>query len=96
MKYSEDEIEIIAKSMYKAVKKALAVGAGEMQSKGRTKDNKDVLNDLMDPNFIFVVKDRAPPRKEAQMNKSCMKKKKGKSSLLKLSDYMDKVKKKHK
>lgn len=98
MKYNEEEIEIIAKSMYKAVKKALGVGSGELQVKARAKSGKDAVDDLMDPNFIAETKEnKIPPTKQAQMNKSCdEEKKKGKSRLYKLSDFVDKVKKKRK
>lgn len=95
MKYSEEEVEIIAKSMYKAVKKALGVGnSSETKQKVSSKNKKDAVDDLMDPNFIAEAKDKVPPTRQAQMNKSCMKK--GKTSLYKLSDFLNKTKKKRK
>lgn len=71
MKYTEDEIEVIAKSMYKAVKKALAVGGGDdTEKKVDSKAKKDALDDLMDDNFIAEAKESSPPRRTSNMNKS--------------------------
>jgi len=71
MKYTEDEIETIAKSMYKAVKKALAAGyQSESKIKADLKSKKDAIADLEDPNYIAEAKESTPPRRTANMVKS--------------------------
>lgn len=71
MKYSNDEIEVIAKSMYKAVKKALASGITEDEgAKADSGGKKDALDDLMDDNFVAESKESSPPRRTSNMNKS--------------------------
>lgn len=71
MKYTEEEIETIAKSMYKAVKKALAAGyESESQKKAGLKSKKDAITDLEDPNYIAEAKESVPPTRVANMNKS--------------------------
>lgn len=71
MKQTDEEIEIIAKSMYKAVKKALgtAIG-GHARNKAREESGKDAVDDLMDDNFIAEAKAKVPPKRTAQMNKA--------------------------
>jgi hypothetical protein len=71
MEYSEKEIEFLAKSMYKAVKKAL--GNRKMQeSTGKTKlkEGKTIIEDIMDPNFIAEAKEKSPATRVSNMNKS--------------------------
>tara|TARA_R100000951_G_C2610613_1_gene171119 strand:- start:359 stop:622 length:264 start_codon:yes stop_codon:yes gene_type:complete len=71
MKHTNEEIEIIAKSMYKAVKKALGTSISERsRTKARAESGKDAVDDLMDPNFIAEAKAKVPPKRTAQMNKS--------------------------
>jgi len=89
MKYSEEEIEILAKSMYKAVKKALGskhIDENELKSKAR--HGKDAIKDLEDPNFIAEAKESIPPRRTSNMNKS--------KGLEKLKKFKSKIKKKSK
>lgn len=71
MKHTEEEIEVIAKSMYKAVKKALAAGiSSDAGKKAGAGQKKDALDDLMDDNYIAEAKDSSPPMRTANMNKS--------------------------
>lgn len=124
MKHSKEEIEIIAKSMYKAVKKTLsknlkgkvpsdsyldaldqpspkyssktdlkhkpninpkdfdkkpkkkikkALGTGishNARDGARAKTGKEVVADVLDPNFVAEAKDKVPPSKVSTMNKS--------------------------
>jgi len=71
MKHTDKEIEIIAKSMYKAVKKALGTSISHASRvKARTESGKDAVDDLMDDNFIAEAKAKVPPKRTAQMNKS--------------------------
>mgnify|MGYP003125855554 CR=1 FL=1 len=71
MKHTDEEIEIIAKSMYKAVKKALGTSISDRsKTKARAESGKDAVDDLMDPNFVAEAKAKVPPKRTAQMNKS--------------------------
>lgn len=71
MKHTNEEIEIIAKSMYKAVKKALGTSiSSHSRDKARAQSGKDAVEDLMDPNFVAEAKAKVPPKRTAQMNKS--------------------------
>ena len=71
MKHTDEEIEIIAKSMYKAVKKALYSGlTSETSKKANRKEKKDVISDLMDSNYIAEAKESVPPRRISNMNKT--------------------------
>jgi hypothetical protein len=74
MKYTKEEAEFIAKSMYKAVhktiKKALGTSTSKIRQKAHGDTGKDAVADLMDPNFIAEAKDKVPPKRTAQMNKS--------------------------
>ena len=84
MKHTEQEVEIIAKSIYKAVKKALGTAiTTDSQDKARRKKGKNALEDLMDPNYIAEAKDRTPPRRTAQMNKS-------EKGIVKLKNFIEK------
>ena len=88
MKYTEDEIETIAKSMYKAVKKALAAGyQNESKIKADLKSKKDAIADLEDPNYVAEAKDSTPPRRTANMVKS-----KGVDKLKKFKGKLEKKK----
>ena len=60
MKYTEEQIEIIAKSMYKAVKTVLT----------KANQDKGVVEDVLDPNFVAEAANNTPPPKQSQMNKS--------------------------
>ncbi len=75
MKYTEQEFEIIEKSLYKAVhktiKKALGTGiSSHTKNKARAQSGKDAIDDLMDPNFVAEAKAKVPPKRTATMNKS--------------------------
>lgn len=71
MKYTEEEIETIAKSMYKAVKKALGTATmGEAKEKARKKSGKGVVEDVLDPNYVAESKRKSPPKRTAIMGKS--------------------------
>lgn len=71
MKYSKEEIEFLAKSMYKAVRKALdSRKMDAAKEKSRSKHIKDALEDLEDPNYIAEAKESVPPRRLSNMNKS--------------------------
>ena len=71
MKYTEQEVETIAKSMYKAVKKALGTTVTtDSQDRARAKQGKDALDDLTDPNFVAEAKQKSPVKRTAQMEKS--------------------------
>ena len=71
MKYTKQEIETIAKSMYKAVKKALGTAiTADSKVKARSRNTKDAIEDVMDPNFIAEAKEKSPPKRTAQMNKN--------------------------
>jgi len=71
MKHDKEEIEVIAKSMYKAVKKALAAGiTPEAGKKADAGAKKTALDDLMDDNFVAEAKESTPPRRTSNMNKS--------------------------
>lgn len=85
----EEEIEKIAKSMYKAVKKALGSSTSEeSRDKARHKQGKDVVDDVLDSNFAAEAKDNTPARRSAQMNKSC-------KGVDKLKKFKKKVNKKY-
>ena len=88
MKYSEEDIEFLAKSMYKAVKKALSGGfLAESKGKSHAKAKKDVIEDLEDPNYLAEAKEKVPPRRTANMNKS-----KGLDKLKKFKKKLEKKK----
>ena len=71
MKYTEEEIETIAKSMYKAVRKALAAGyQSKSQKNTGLKSKKDAIADLEDPNYVAEAKESVPPIRVANMNKA--------------------------
>jgi len=85
----EKDIEIIAKSMYKAVRKALGTAISERsKDQSREKQNKDVVADVLDDNFSAEAGLKTPPKKTANMNKS-------KKGVTKLSNFKEKVKKKY-
>lgn len=89
MKYTEEEIEILAKSMYKAVKKALgSQNLKDSKAKARFQTGKDVVDDLLDPNYLAEAKEKVPPRRTANMNKS-----KGLDKLKKFKNDIEKKKK---
>lgn len=89
MKYTEEEIELLAKSMYKAVKKALGgKNLSESQLKAKMKGTKDAIDDLEDPNYRAEAKESTPPRRTANMNKS--------KGLDKLKKFKKKLAKKNK
>lgn len=67
MKYTKDEIHFLAKSMYKAVKKAMN---NELRQKHSKKAKKDAIEDLEDPNYVAEAKEKSPPRRVSTMNKS--------------------------
>jgi len=89
MKYSEEEIEILAKSMYKAVKKALgSQSLKDSKGKARANTGKEIVDDLLDSNYLAESKEKVPPRRTANMNKS--------KGLDKLKKFKDDIKKKKK
>lgn len=67
----EEELQIIAKSIYKAVKKALGTAiTEESKKKARAKNSKDAIDDVMDDNFVAEAKNKTPVKRTAQMEKS--------------------------
>jgi hypothetical protein len=89
MEYNEEEVEEIAKSMYKAVKKALEATSNTKEKAG-IKQNKGVIEDILDDNFTAEAENNVPPRKEAQMNKGCGLKKQSKYDDVKTKEEKDK------
>ena len=75
MKYTKQELEIIEKSLYKAVHKTIKKALGtsissHIKDKAHAQSGKDAVDDLMDDNFIAEAKAKVPPKKTATMNKS--------------------------
>ena len=75
MKYTNEEIEIIEKSLYKAVHKTIKKALGtaisnDSKDRARAKTGKEVVADVLDPNFVAESKAKVPPRKSSTMNKS--------------------------
>jgi len=73
MKYKEQELKIIAKSLYKSVKKRLS-------------DEKHIINDFMDADYIAEEKHRVKPSK----TKNLWKEEKGTK---KLKKFIEKTRK---
>lgn len=83
----EELVDALAKSMYKNVKKALSAQGKEYARKAHGNEGKDVVEDILDDNYVAEAKEKVPPKKSAQMYKS---KEKGIDKLKKFKAKMKK------
>jgi len=66
----KDLAKILAKSMYKSVKKALSAQGKKYSEKAYSNEGKEVVEDILDENYIAEAKEKVPPRRTKQMNKA--------------------------
>ena len=66
----EELVKFLAKSMYKSVKKALSAQGKKYSEKAYANEGKEVVEDILDENYIAEAKEKVPPRKSHQMNKA--------------------------
>jgi hypothetical protein len=77
MKYTKEQLYLIEKSFYKAVKKTIDNALLD------AKDGQEIVEDILDDNFTAEALDVEPPEKTSNMNKS-------ESSVEKLRKFMKK------
>ena len=84
----EELVKFLAKSMYKSVKKALSAQGRKYSEKAYANEGKEVVEDILDENYIAEAKEKVPPKKSHQMNKGASEK-----GLDKLKKFKKKIKK---